>query len=172
MKRAMLFRSARHIRSIEGSKIMLSRIALLALNLCLAGSVPGARAQDKTTPKGEKQPPTLEQRLALLEEQAARMLAEIKAIRGEVKKEAAAQNDLGNISIYRLKNVQATEMAKLLTELFSINRDNKSLRIVADAATNTVLVSGKREDQDAISAIIIRLDDVAVDAAPPKKERK
>jgi Bacterial type II/III secretion system short domain len=152
--------------------IMFGRIACLALSLSLILSAGGVRGQGKPVPKEVKPALTLEQRLALLEEQAARMLAEIKGIRGQLKDGMPTRDDIKNFNIYRLKNAEANQMAKLLSELLDLNRGNKTLRIVSDSQTNSLIVAGKQEDLEIIQAIIQRLDDTAVDAAPPKKEKR
>lgn len=148
---------------------MLRRTTLLTLGFIFLTST--LSAQDKPSTKADK-PVSLEQRLLLLEEQAARMLAEIKAIRGQLKEASPAREDIRNFNIYRLKNLEANQLAKLLTELLDLNRQNKSVRVVADSQTNSLLVAGKQEDQEVIQAIIARLDDSANDATPPKKEKR
>lgn len=151
---------------------MLPRTVCLALSLSLALCADSVRAQGNPAPKEAKLALTLEQRLASLEEQAARMLTEIKAIRGQIKQGAPANPDLNNINIYRLKNLAAPQTANLLTELLNLNRQNKTLRVVADAQTNALIVAGKSEDQEIIRAIVSRLDEAVDDPALPKKEKR
>jgi type II secretory pathway component GspD/PulD (secretin) len=150
---------------------MYSQIAGLALTLSLALCTE-VRAQGKAAPKDAKPAPTLEQRLALLEEQAAKMLAEIKAIRGQIKESTPNREDLKNFTIYRLKNIDANQMAKLLSELLDLPRGNKTVRVVADSQTNSIIVAGKEEDHEIIRAIIVRLDESGADAAPAKKDKR
>ena len=147
---------------------MLSRTLCLVVGMLVTLGAGVARTEDKPPAKTEKNTPTVEQRLALLEDQAVKMLAEIKAIRGQLK--GAAAPDLKDIRIFRLKHVDSNQMARLLTELLNI-RDNKTLRVVADAQTNSLLVAGKAEDQDIIQTILSRLDDEGADSVP-KKEKK
>lgn len=144
------------------------KYALAAFTLFLSATQ--VSAQDKQPAKTEmKTTVTLEQRLALLEEQAVKMLADIKAIRAEIKD---AKPEGSDFRIFRLKNANAIQVSRLLVELLGTNRESKSLRIVADQATNSIIVAGKQADQDIIEALLIRLDEHSVDAAPPKKRNR
>jgi len=65
-----------------------------------------------------------------------------------------------------LKNIQAKEIAKTLTELFA-NGAGKGLTIVAEPMTNSLLVRGSSEQQEMVSAIVQRLEETKRDNRAP-----
>lgn len=131
-------------------------ILATGLAIGLMGSV---QAQPKTIPTKELPRPaaTLEQRLAALEQQAAKLLTEIQAIRQVMSaskdtKESALVED---IAIYRLRNVEA---GRIVEVLLSILDNEKDLRIIPDAATNSILVRGSALQRKTIEAVLVKLD--------------
>src|SRR6516225_2339625 len=110
-------------------------VAVIAILIGLAPAL--ARAQDRTKGPGSpkaKPPATLEQRIADLEAQAAKLMKEVQALRDEVKATRAPADE--DITIFRLKNAEAVRLAKLLDELLR-GKNDKDLRILADPATNS-----------------------------------
>jgi type II secretory pathway component GspD/PulD (secretin) len=70
--------------------------------------------------------------------------------------------------VVQLSNLKANDAARVLNELFARDRGN-NLTIVAEPATNSILVRGSAEQQEAIMAILVRLEDAARDTAPPRR---
>jgi beta-lactamase regulating signal transducer with metallopeptidase domain len=66
--------------------------------------------------------------------------------------------------IFRLKNGEAQEFAAVLQQLFS----GRTVRMVADPRTNSLIVAGSREDMMLVEALVLKLDEVATDAARPR----
>lgn len=95
--------------------------------------------------------PNLERRLADLERQLEASLKEVKDLRAELKARAE-----GDFEIYRLKNVPAEGLAQTLHKL--LGDDGKSLRIVAEPTSNSLLVRAKPDQANILKAIIQRLD--------------
>ncbi len=73
----------------------------------------------------------------------------------------------GGFFVYRLKNVEAVALAKVLTNLF----DKDQTRIVADPATNSLLVRAGEEQRRMIEKLIPELD-TAADPRKPKQPMK
>ena len=63
-----------------------------------------------------------------------------------------------DVKIYTLKNADAEKMVTTLQGLLQ-GKDGQQFRIVADPRTNSVLVSGRADQQEIIEAIIVRLDE-------------
>jgi type II secretory pathway component GspD/PulD (secretin) len=141
---------------------MASRI-LSATTLLLGLSMSVANAQDRTatTSEPKAKPATLEQRIAALEEQAAKLQKEAQALREALKALKPSVDE--DITIYRLKNANAVSLAKLLGELFH-GPSNKSLRILADPETNSLLIRADDVERRKIETIVIRLDEAAANS--------
>lgn len=66
------------------------------------------------------------------------------------------------VNILQLKNAVAPDMVKLLQQLFP-DKDGRSLRLVADPRTNSVIAMGPRDQLDVIEAILQKLDESSKD---------
>lgn len=133
---------------------------VLALLVCLpmVGS-----AGDGDPPGDPKQPPArrtavaaLERRLADLEAKLVQMTKEVQGIRNDLKAQAPAA-ERAEFQVFHLKNSQGTQLAKTLQEFFA----DKTLRIVCDPQTNTLLVRGDRNQLELVEALVSRLDEAA-----------
>jgi type II secretory pathway component GspD/PulD (secretin) len=72
--------------------------------------------------------------------------------------------------VFRLKNAAAADMERILAKLFPTGgRAGAGLRIASDDRTNSVLVSGPREQLDEVEALLNRLDTPEGGKAPAKK---
>jgi type II secretory pathway component GspD/PulD (secretin) len=123
--------------------------------------------------RGTKSPITLaadEQINSVVVRASADDLATIQAVliqldstpeRGKVGKGA-------DFRVLRLKNASAAEMVKVLQSFYSGDA-GKGLRLVADPATNSVLVSGSEEQMLEVQAIVIQLDEMGKEKPKEKK---
>lgn len=137
---------------------MTSRSLILLAGLLLVGP---AWAQAPPADRPPKAPPDaapLERRLAALEDQVAKLLKEVEILRKDLKSPQA--DATSEFKIFALKHAKASEMAKTLQELLQ-KKDEQTLRIVADPASNSVVVRGNREQLDVVEAIIARLDELS-----------
>jgi len=103
--------------------------------------------------------PDLEKRLDALQK-------EIEALRKELNAKPTPAPAKTDLRIFKLKSVVATDMAKSLQAIFS--GTNRTIRIVADLQTNSLLVSATDEEAAAIQALIQQLD-VAVEKKKPEE---
>ena len=101
--------------------------------------------------------PDLEKRLDTLQK-------EIEALRKELNAKPTPTPAKTDLRIFKLKSVVATDMAKPLQAVFS--GTNRTIRIVADLQTNSLLVSATNEEAAAIQALLQQLD-VAVEKKKP-----
>ncbi len=144
--------------------------AALALLLCL-GTQPYAAAQQPDRAD-------LERRLAVLEKQLGALLNEVKGLRTDMQAAAAQAATPAppkmELKIFALRNADAADMMRVLTELFQ-GRDGRTqmhMRITADPRTNSVLVHTRTDLLEAIEAVVARLEETRAPgkgAAPVKK---
>jgi type II secretory pathway component GspD/PulD (secretin) len=120
-------------------------------SLCSQQPGPGPRPADTTD---------AERRLANLEKQLDALHKEIAELRQELK----AKPPRPEMRVFALKHVPAVDMAKTLQAV--LGETNKTLRIVADPQTNSVLVSAAEQESAVIEALINQLD-VAVESKKP-----
>lgn len=92
----------------------------------------------------------LEQRVAALERELASLRAD-KARQGDGPEAAPTAAE---VKIFPLRNADASETAKLLTQLFG-----EEVRVVADSRTNSVIAVGPGDDLLTVEALIARLDE-------------
>ncbi len=101
-----------------------------------------------------------------------------EAAQREAAKRAAADKKLDTVAakrpatefkVLRLKNVSAAGLAKALNDLFA-GEKWKDVRIVAEPATNSLLVSASADIHREILAVVERLDEAAIDNSRPDTE--
>jgi type II secretory pathway component GspD/PulD (secretin) len=129
---------------------------ILALAVALIPTL--ARADDGSK-AGKPDPAALERRVADLEKQLTKLLADLQALRSELKQMAKADAP-EEFQIFALKNADAVKLAKVLDEIFN-SKAGKALRIVADEQTNSILVRGPADQMETVKAVIARLDESA-----------
>jgi hypothetical protein len=96
----------------------------------------------------------LEKRLADLEKQLAGLMKEVQSIRKELK----AQTPKVEIKVFALKHAKAAHVARLLQELLG-GKTGKTIHIVFDQVTNSVIIQATPEHLRLVEAVVIRLDE-------------
>src|SRR5260370_15184799 len=141
----------------------------LALGLLCAGTAIGQEAKPEVPRPKTKQakPANLERRIDELEKLLATLVDDLKALRKESKPAAPAPASRGQVNIYTLKNLDATEVAEVLLQLLA-PEDSRRLRIATLKSTNTVLILASQDDHEMIMAIISKLES----QAPQRKNAK
>lgn len=145
--------------------------AILSAAACLTVATARADQRPPENPKPERsgaQPASLEQRIAALEDRAGKLLQEAQALRNELKAQKEPAEARSEFEIIRLKHMESSRLAKILQELIQ-GKDDKDLRIVADAPTNSLIVRGTLKQLELVRSIVLRRDEAAADAAPIKK---
>jgi hypothetical protein len=145
--------------------------------LLIAGLVPTLGQPGSKSQAAQKQEITrLEQRVADLQDQLAKLHKEVEDLRVAGRPPGAAPGGPAGavappvkleFAIYALKRANAAEMAKVLQQFFQ-GPDGNEMRIVPDRRTNTVLVRGSRQQLEMVEAIVARLDEMEGDDAPKK----
>jgi multidrug resistance efflux pump len=132
---------------------MRRRITSLVLATILVSvSLPAAEREERH-PKEDRargRLAELEQRVAVLE----RELASLRADSSRPGGGSAVATVATEVKIFALRNADAAETAKLLTQLFG-----EEVRVVADARTNSVIAVGPGDDLLTVEALIARLDE-------------
>jgi type II secretory pathway component GspD/PulD (secretin) len=141
--------------------------------------------QPQLNPGGtEKGNRALEKRMAALEDQIVKLLKEVQSLRQDLKlTPSQPPQDLkltpsqppprlperGELRIFHLKDARASDMVKLLQEIFPDGKVGATpLRIAADWSTNSLVVSGSPAQLEEIEAMLSRLDE---NAAQMKKRQ-
>ena len=140
--------------------------------LLLAGLTTAGRADDPLpTPARTADAAALEKRLVDLEKQLAALMKEVQSIRKDLK----AQAPHVEIKIFALKHAEAAHVAHLLQDLLG-GKVGKTIRIVADQRTNSLVIHATPEHLRLVEALLTRLDEPAAErkALPPpaKKARE
>ena len=95
----------------------------------------------------------LGKRIAELESQVKQLKQELQELRALLK----APETRGDTLVMRLKYARAATMANKLREALGLKKDGP-FRIVADEATNSLLVSGSEDQLKKVKALVIQLD--------------
>jgi len=96
-------------------------------------------------------------------------LAEVESLVQRLDQDARAVPGPDDVFVYRLKNAMAGDMATVLTQVFGKGREARAL-IVADPATNSLLVRARDEDRKQIERLVQELD-MTPAKAPPRPEK-
>jgi type II secretory pathway component GspD/PulD (secretin) len=133
--------------------------ACIAIAVILTGA--SASTQQTETALPQIDATKLEKRLSEIERQLAAVLNEVQQLRRELQVVSVAPS----VTVFRLKELDATSAAKLLSDIFSNARlpdfrGNKQgpLIIHADSATNSVIVVGSKENAESVKQILDKLD--------------
>src|SRR5262249_45897304 len=102
-----------------------------------------------------------------LEAKLAQMTKEIQSLRGDLKG-LARTPEFPNIKLIALKNMEGTQLARTLQEFVGA-KEGKSLRIVCDQQTNSLLIQGDENELFVVEAIIGKLENQAA-AKPAAKQ--
>jgi RNA polymerase sigma factor (sigma-70 family) len=86
-------------------------------------------------------------------------------------KEVVPQKALGDFFVFKLKHADAGRLARTLSELLD-GKEMAQVRIVADPASNSLLVRGRREQVELVEALITRLDEAETDQERPPPNPK
>jgi Bacterial type II/III secretion system short domain/Domain of unknown function (DUF4177) len=81
----------------------------------------------------------------------------------------APEGPASEFRVYRLKYANAANLAQTLQKLLQVG-EGKSLRLVSDENTNTLLTYGSARQQSEVEALIEQLDRQAGDRAEPKRK--
>ena len=61
------------------------------------------------------------------------------------------------VRVFSLANGDANELVRVLDKTYA-GRRASSMKVAADARTNSIIVSGAAEDLDVVEALLLRLD--------------
>lgn len=128
----------------------------------LPGDQVASQLGEQTTPKRDTKEAILQKRIKDLEDRLATMNREVASLRKELKSPPPPSAQL---KTFPLRYLVADEFARSLQLLF---RTSATVRVTADARTNSILVYGIAEDLKLLEAILARLDR----KAPARKEEK
>jgi hypothetical protein len=145
--------------------------AMLFLFPCLlfVRPMPAGGQPDKPKPPPAQKPSlaSVERGLAELEAKLAQMTKEVQSLRGDLKG-LARTPEFPNIKLIALKNMEGTQLARTLQEFVGA-KEGKSLRIVCDQQTNSLLLQGDDNELFVVEAIIGKLENQAA-AKPAAKQ--
>lgn len=125
-------------------------------------------AQPKEPTPLEKKPaaPSVDQRLAEMEQRVAALIKELHGLRDELAKGSDKGTSQSDVKIYRLQHADAAKTVSILQGLLQ-GKDGQQMKIVADVRTNSILLAGRADLHELVEAIIERLDQ-----GPAKKSER
>jgi RNA polymerase sigma factor (sigma-70 family) len=142
---------------------------------------PNNQRQARPSKQPEAAPKNLDRRLAEVERRLNQLLEEVRLIRRDLKGKGRAApeagkgraaNEAGEWEALRLKHADAAAVAKIITELFgekASRAEGPVLRVVADPATNSLLLRGPAKLIGNVKKVVNVLD---VEGAGKKPEVK
>ncbi len=159
-------------RCFSGSMAVLG---LLVLGAAQGQDLPAGPQRINVQQKGSPQEPAnLERRVTELEVQMKELSEAVKKLQTELKAGKGNQ-DKAEVNLFSLKHAKSDSVAQVLRDLFP-EKDGVHLRIASDAALNTVVVRGSRQELEVVEAIVGRMETIAEqkrgqNAAPPQTRK-